>query len=61
MELGCSATNCHSYKVLLSGIKLVICSNGWTEAVAGMKSQADKDWLQDNSFVLDVGSEPMYQ
>ena len=60
VELGCSSTNCHSYKVLVSGIRLVICSNGWTESVAAMKSQADKDWLHENSFVLDVKGEAMY-
>ena len=43
VEMGCSTTNCHSYKVLVSGIRLVICSNGWSESVANMKSQADKD------------------
>ena len=60
VELGCSTTNCHSYKVLVSGIRLVICSNGWSEALGNMKSQADKDWLNDNSFVLDVKSTPMW-
>ena len=60
VELGCSTTNCHSYKVLVSGIRLVICSNGWSEAVASMSSQADKDWLNDNSFVLNVKGEAMY-
>ena len=60
VELGCSTTNCHSYKVLVSGIRLVICSNGWSEAVASMSSQADKDWLNDNSFVLNVKGGAMY-
>ena len=60
VEMGCRATNCHSYNVMVSGIRLVICSNGWNEAVAGMKSQADKDWLEDNSIVVDVKGEPMY-
>ena len=60
VELGCSATNCHSYKVLVSGIRLVNCSNGRTEAVAAMKLQADRDWLKENSFVLNVRRAPMY-
>ena len=60
VELGCSSTNCHSYKILVSGIRLVICSNGWSEAVAAMKSTADQDWLNDNSFVVDVKDVPMY-
>ena len=60
VELGCSTTNCHSYKVLVSGTKLVICSNGWTEQVSKMKLDADKSWLHHNSFVLKVGSTPMF-
>ena len=60
VELGCSATNCHSYRVLVSGIRLVICSNGWSEAVARLSSQAEQDRLRENSFVVDVKNEPMY-
>ena len=60
VELGCSTTNCHSYKVLVSGTMLVICSNGWSEAVAGMALQADKDWLAENSIVLNIGKQVMY-
>ena len=60
VEMGCSATNCHSYRVLVSGIRMVICSNGWSEAVGQMKSEADKDWLHQNSFVVNVMNEPMY-
>jgi len=60
VEMGCSATNCHSYRVLVSGTRLVICSNGWSEAVAQMRSEADKDWLRENSFVVDVKNERMY-
>ena len=60
VELGCSTTNCHSYKVLVSGTRLVICSNGWSEAVARMSLEADKSWLADNSFVVNVGKVPMY-
>ena len=60
VEMGSSATNCHSYRVLVSGIRLVICSNGWSEAVCRMQSKADRDWLRENSFIVDVGHEAMY-
>ena len=60
VELGCSTTNCHAYRVLLTGIRLVICSNGWSEEVAAMRSQADRDWLHDNSIVLNVHGTPMF-
>ena len=60
VEMGSSATNCHSYRVLVSGIRLVICSNGWSEAVCRMQSKADRDWLRENSFIVDVGYEAMY-
>ena len=60
IELGCSTTNCHAYRALLSGIRLVICSNGWSEEVEALTSQADKDWLHDNSFLLNVKGDPMY-
>ena len=61
VEMACSNTNCHSYKVLLSGIRMVICSNGWSEEVAAMPSQADRDWLADNSYIVDVKGEPMWE
>ena len=61
VELGCSTTNCHSYKVLVSGTRLVICSNGWSEDLSKMSSEADAAWLADNSFVLNIGKEKMYE
>ena len=61
VELGCSVTNCHAYRVCVGGIRLIICSNGWTEAVAALESQADQDWLNHNSIVLDVKDQPMYE
>ena len=60
VELGCSSTNCHAYKVLVSGTRLVICSNGWTEALDMMPKESDRQWLVDNSFVVNVGRTPMY-
>ena len=51
VELGCSSTNCHAYKVLVSGTRLVICSNGWTEALDMMPKESDRQWLVDNSLL----------
>ena len=60
VELGCSSTNCHSYKVLVSGTRLVICSNGWSEAAEKMDRESDRQWFADNSYVLNIGATPMY-
>ena len=60
VELGSSTTNCHCYKVLLYRQRLVICSNKWTQTLEGMDDGADRSWLTLNSFVLNVGSEPMF-
>ena len=60
VELGSSTTNCHCYKVLVYRQRLVICSNKWTQTIEGMTDEADRSWLRLNSFVLNVGSEPMF-
>ena len=59
VDLGMSATNCHSYQVLVSGTKLVICSNDWTSKKMEMPPD-DQAWLDTNSYVLQVGHEPMW-
>ena len=58
--LGCSTTNCHAYKVFVSGIQFVICSNKWSSEVAGLKVQEDREWLEDNSIVIEIGRKPMF-
>ena len=60
VSLGCSTTNCHAYQVFVSGIQFVICSNKWISEVDRLEDVEDRDWLRDNSIVLDVGTEPMY-
>ena len=60
VSLGCSTTNCHAYQVFVSGIQFVICSNKWISQVEELKCIEDRQWLHDNSIVLDVGDTPMY-
>jgi len=60
VTLGCSTTNRHSYQVFVSGIQFVICSNKWISEVEELECVEDREWLRDNSIVLDVGSEPMF-
>jgi hypothetical protein len=60
VSLGCSTTNCHAYQVFVSGIQFVICSNKWISEVADLDCVEDREWLHENSIVLDVGNNPMY-
>ena len=59
VQLGCSATNCHSYEVFVWKKKLVLASNNW-EASLQQLSAADQAWIQANSIVLCV-TEIMYE
>lgn len=58
VQLGSSATNCHSYSVFVWRKFLVLCSNNWNRDLDSCLS-GDKDWLQKNSIVLSV-SAPMW-
>ena len=58
VQMGCSATNCHSYPVFVWRKKLVLASNCWHESVASLPPDA-QDWIKCNSIVLDV-TEKMY-
>lgn len=60
VELGCSTTNCFSYKVFVSGVALMICSNTWKSDLHDLKLREDREWLEDNSVYLDVGKMKMY-
>ena len=59
VDLGSSATNCHGYKVFVSGTKMIICSNNW-ETKKSQLSVEDREWLDRNSVYLNVGDEKMY-
>ena len=58
VQLGCSATNCHSYEVFLWQKRLVLASNNWHTSVAGLPSE-DRDWVNANSMILNVEA-PMW-
>ncbi len=59
VQLGCSATNCHRYSVVVHRKKLVLAPNRWEGFMKGMGDE-DVDWLKKNSFVLRV-SKPLWQ
>jgi hypothetical protein len=60
VRLGCSTTNCHAYDVFLSGTGLMIASNTWNADLAALKRVEDRQWLVENSIVVDVGSSPLW-
>ena len=53
VQLGCSATNCHSYEVFVWKTKLVLASNNWHTSLSAL-SPGDQEWINANSIVLDV-------
>ena len=53
VQLGCSATNCHSYEVFVWRTKLVLASNNWHSSLATLSAD-DQDWIKLNSIVLEV-------
>ena len=59
IDLGCSTTNCHKYRVFVSGAKLMVCTNSWHEACQSLRYESDKAWVRDNSVVVDV-TEPLW-
>lgn len=64
VRLGMSTTNCHSYEVCLFQKKLVICANGWSRQVQGLRDSGrvdDADWLVANSFHADIGNYKLFE
>ena len=59
VQLGCSATNCHSYDVFVWRKKLVLASNNWETSLMELTA-ADQEWVNSNSIVLSV-TEPMWE
>ena len=53
VQLGCSATNCHSYDVFVWRKRLVLASNNWHSSLNTL-CPADQDWIHANSIVMDV-------
>ena len=60
IKLGQSTTNCYSYDVFVSGVKMIICSNSWAEDLEEMKPE-DREWLQENSIYYNTGYTPLYE
>ena len=58
VQLGCSATNCHSYAVWVHRRKMVLATNNWETSLATL-CKADREWIEANSVLLDV-SAPMW-
>ena len=58
VQLGCSATNCHSYTVFLFRVKLVLCSNGWAAPMQELPEE-DQAWLRENMVCVAV-QEPLW-
>ena len=58
--LGSSATNCHAYSKWVLATAQFISSNTWEEELAELKSEADRDWLKANSYVVNVGSQKQF-
>lgn len=56
VDLGHSPTGQSVYKVFLNDSVLVICSNGWREAVAALPNPADRDWIRANQVLVVVES-----
>ena len=60
VKLGQSTTSCHAYDVFTSGVMIIICSNKWTEEKSLM-CEEDREWLEENSYFYNTGSEPLYE
>ena len=58
VQLGCSATNCHSYDVFVWRKKLVPTSNNWESSLDELED-ADRVWILANRIAL-VVDEPMW-
>ena len=58
--MGCSTTNCHAYDVFVSGVAMMIASNTWVSELKALKRVEDRKWLEDNSIVVNVGSQPLW-
>ena len=53
VQLGSSTTNCHSYKVMLGRVPLIICSNSWLEQTEQL-TEADREWITANQVLVTV-------
>ena len=59
VQLGCSTTNCFAYTICLYQVRLVLCSNVWTEQLSELLPD-DAAWLSQNIYHVAV-QEPLWQ
>ena len=59
VQMACSTTNCHSYRIFVWRKKMVLASNNW-EASLKRLGTADPAWIEDNSILVCV-TEPMWE
>ena len=53
LQLGSSATNCHSYSVYVHRTPMVLCTNSWQQEVRDLV-QEDREWLEANAVVVNI-------
>ena len=54
IDVGHSPTGQHVKRYFLNDCVSIICSNRWREDVAALPSKSDRDWLSQNTIILDV-------
>ena len=54
LDLGTPSTNCHVYRVMVSGIKMIVASNTWAEDLAALEPEGDREWPETNSVFVPV-------
>ena len=59
VTIGASSTNCHAITVFPHRVRMVICSNRWSEDVATL-GMADQQWLTINAVRVEV-KRPLWQ
>ena len=56
VQLGTSATNCHSYSVFVHRVRMVLASNYWSRELKTL-SEDDRAWLAGNAHVVSIHEE----
>ena len=52
--MGTSTTNCHSYKVYVHKVPIIIACNDWVELTGRLQKESDREWLESNSVLSHV-------
>ena len=59
VQMGSSATNCHSYSVFAAGTIFIICTNNWESELSDW-DEANRGFLEDNCTHVNIGKKKMY-